>query len=188
MMSDMQLSAGWGHAWGPVFGLALAGLLVMFLGGAEGKRLGDVSWYGPVQKIHAAVLTALYVAMGIFAVFLPMGTETVVEQVGIGLMVAASVFLALSFGAYATTPVNVPVRKGVYKLSRNPIYLFNELFLLGVALCTESWVFGGMLAAYAIVEHLLILAEERHCLAAYGDSYRLYMDATARYLPVPLLR
>jgi len=39
-----------------------------------------------------------------------------------------------------------------------------------------------LLAIYSIINHFVVIAEEKHCLKEYGDSYREYMEKVPRYI------
>lgn len=67
---------------------------------------------------------------------------------------------------------------GVYRLTRNPIYL-------GILVATAGWVLWRGRIELLIVWILLVIVltakahvEQRHLLAAYGDDYRAYADRT----------
>lgn len=71
---------------------------------------------------------------------------------------------------------------GLYRFSRNPMYLgFNLVTLSSAA------YHGGLLllvlAIYSIcVYHFIILAEERYMEGAFGQAYREYRTKVRRYL------
>ncbi len=71
---------------------------------------------------------------------------------------------------------------GLYKLSRNPMYLgFNLVTLSSVAY--HGYLLLLVLAIYSIcVYHFIILAEERHMEDAFGQPYREYKVKVRRYL------
>ncbi len=78
------------------------------------------------------------------------------------------------------------VTTGPYAITRNPLYLGNVAIASGLA----TWIGAGVGAAVLALGLLLhyarvIRAEERGLEAAFGESYRAYRRATARWLPVP---
>lgn len=71
---------------------------------------------------------------------------------------------------------------GLYRVSRNPMYVGYALYFLGCALLTASW---AMLAAFLLLQistHFLILSEERWCRMAFGEAYKAYMERVRRYV------
>ncbi len=74
------------------------------------------------------------------------------------------------------------VTQGVFGWSRNPIFLFIDLYFVGTFLINGTWFF--LLIAVAVVSgmHYQILQEEKFLLKNYGQSYRAYLNRVGRYL------
>lgn len=71
---------------------------------------------------------------------------------------------------------------GVYRWTRNPMYLGWSLLQVGTALATRS---PGVLATWpiaALLVHRDVLAEERQLTDRFGDDYVAYAAAAPRYL------
>jgi protein-S-isoprenylcysteine O-methyltransferase Ste14 len=79
------------------------------------------------------------------------------------------------------TPLNQVVARGPYRFSRNPQWVGLFLVLVGAAVMTSVWLYLGIVLVVAIIYHQQILAEEQVCLEQYGESYRAYRAAVARY-------
>lgn len=82
---------------------------------------------------------------------------------------------------FVTTPPDKVITVGLYKISRNPIYLLNGIIMIGVSIAAACWLMLIVIAVYWIIIHWIIKAEERYCLETYGFEYRAYMKKTARY-------
>jgi protein-S-isoprenylcysteine O-methyltransferase Ste14 len=94
---------------------------------------------------------------------------------GIALMAAATVDFA--------RPQQDGFRQtGLYRLSRNPMYVGYFVYFLGCVLLTASWTLAAALALFQLSTHFLILSEERWCLKEFGDEYRQYRERVGRYL------
>jgi protein-S-isoprenylcysteine O-methyltransferase Ste14 len=83
------------------------------------------------------------------------------------------------------TPANATslVTGGVYRLSRNPIYLSLLLLLLAYAIRLDApavWLAPVLFVAY--VTRFQIQPEERVLQAKFGDAYRQYQARTRRWL------
>ncbi len=80
-------------------------------------------------------------------------------------------------------PTETIVRDGLYRYSRNPIYIGLVLVYLGVAMLGDSlWVLG-MLAPLLVVMHFgVILREEAYLERKFGDVYRSYRESVGRWL------
>jgi protein-S-isoprenylcysteine O-methyltransferase Ste14 len=74
------------------------------------------------------------------------------------------------------------VKRGAFGISRNPIFLFLDLYFLGTFLLNGALVF--LLFAVAITGglHYQILQEERFLKTHYGAAYEGYCAQTRRYL------
>lgn len=71
---------------------------------------------------------------------------------------------------------------GLYRFSRNPMYLgFNLLSLSAIVFIGSSIL--AALGIYSIVTyHLIIRAEEQFLETRFGDKYRAYRNKVRRYL------
>ncbi len=71
---------------------------------------------------------------------------------------------------------------GVYRFSRNPMYVAYFLCFVGMALLTQSLALLAVILVFQISAHWIILAEERWCLEKFGAAYRKYMERVRRYI------
>jgi len=88
----------------------------------------------------------------------------------------------------ATTSVDKPVNKGVYRISRNPMYIGDFLTTISVAIACLSWIFLLVTIFSVIANYIAIISEERECLVKYGEDYREYMDRIPRWIGKPKSR
>ena len=93
---------------------------------------------------------------------------------GLGLLAKAVV----DFAAPAPKGLH---RNGLYRFSRNPMYLAYFVFFLGCVLLTQSLLLLGLLAAFQLSTHWIILAEERWCWERFGEEYLAYTKQVRRY-------
>ncbi|MCK9460723.1 MAG: hypothetical protein M0R80_13880 [Proteobacteria bacterium] len=114
------------------------------------------------------ILGFLISAMAL-SVFVPMEPGSVWFFAGLPLVAAgAGAHLAARL-TYIRTDPDRPATRGVYRLSRNPMY------------ASWSLVLGAAWAFMAGCTHLLILGEERYCKERYGAAYLDYMARVPRY-------
>ena len=73
------------------------------------------------------------------------------------------------------------VTTGVFRYSRNPIYLFLDLWFLGTFLINGRLVFLIFAVLTAVVVHWQIFQEEAFLLRLYGKPYEDYCARTRRY-------
>jgi protein-S-isoprenylcysteine O-methyltransferase Ste14 len=74
------------------------------------------------------------------------------------------------------------VTGGVYAVSRNPIYLFFDLYFVGTFLVNGSLLFLLLAVLAAANLHVQILHEEAFLGRLHGPAYEAYRGRTARYL------
>lgn len=75
------------------------------------------------------------------------------------------------------------VTSGVFRLSRNPVYLGFALLLLGVALVLKSIIAGLLVTLFMfIMTWLHIRIEEQTLSQKFGDSWAQYVRRTRRWL------
>lgn len=72
--------------------------------------------------------------------------------------------------------------KGLYRISRNPMYVAYFIYFLGCALLTQSLILFAILMVFQISAHWIILSEERWCIKKFGEEYRNYMNEVRRYI------
>jgi protein-S-isoprenylcysteine O-methyltransferase Ste14 len=73
-------------------------------------------------------------------------------------------------------------RDGIFRFSRNPLYLGFILLILSSCLITPNPVnFAAAIIAIAL-HHMIILREEDYLLSKLGNEYQAYMKVTGRYL------
>ncbi|NOQ40832.1 MAG: DUF1295 domain-containing protein, partial [Anaerolineales bacterium] len=82
---------------------------------------------------------------------------------------------------YRNTPIDQPVTRGIYRISRHPQQLSTSLAFLGIGIAIGSWLAFASMILGVIGAHYKILAEEEACLEQYGESYKNYMESIPRY-------
>jgi protein-S-isoprenylcysteine O-methyltransferase Ste14 len=74
------------------------------------------------------------------------------------------------------------VTDGVFRFSRNPIYVGMTSVYIGIALCARSLPALVLLpVALALLDHAAVDPEERYLARKFGDAYRAYSDAVPRW-------
>ena len=100
---------------------------------------------------------------------------------GAGIYALGLLLLAVSVVDFAGLPGDGFCQKGVYRRSRNPMYVAYFLFFAGCALMMWALVPAIFLLVFQVSAHWVILAEERWCLQQFGTAYRRYMGTVRRY-------
>lgn len=95
---------------------------------------------------------------------------------------AGVVLLVASTVQFARPSASGLLEVGVYRISRNPMYVAYFLYFLGCALLTQSPALLVLVLVFQAAAHLIIKAEERGCEAEFGEEYRAYRRRVRRYL------
>ena len=148
------------------------------------KKLYQVSpskWPSNWRKLYfgGRIFTLLTLGLLIFSK-LKIGQP--VFYVGLLVYLLGFVVIFTALFNYASTPVNEPVVKGLYRRSRNPQFLGLALIFLGACIACGSILLVLLFAAAMSTYHFRILGEEDQCLKSYGDSYKAYLNKTKRYI------
>ena len=77
---------------------------------------------------------------------------------------------------------NELVTNGIFKYSRNPIFLFMDLYFIGIMLIYPNIVFILLALGTIVGIHLQILREEEFLIKKFGEKYIEYKNKTRRYI------
>jgi len=155
---------------------------------------GDSSTDHPNVIIHPPVfyLAALLVAYGLSWVYpLPIFQSMIPRLSGLVLTIAGlsviahgrRLMKAHGTNIRPTRPTMVIIESGLYRYSRNPLYLSLTLAYCGLTLLINTWWGFVFLPAVLLSMHfLVVLREERYLENKFGDVYRAYRARVRRYL------
>ena len=104
--------------------------------------------------------------------------------VGIVLMVAAVVqMVALKTTVIPRQDPTALVTGGVFRISRNPIYLADAMVLAGLVLHWSAWPALLLVPAFvAVITQRFIRSEEARLEAAFGADYAAFRARTRRWI------
>jgi len=74
------------------------------------------------------------------------------------------------------------VTRGIFSLTRNPIYVFIDSWFIGIFLINGTLIFLVLAVLAIAAQHWQILREEAFLKQRYGEAYERYRQQTARYL------
>ena len=104
-----------------------------------------------------------------------------------GLMYAWCVWDFAVFGRGTPAPIDPPTRlvvRGLYRYTRNPMYLSVMTVILGWAVLYQAEVLGLYALALGLIFHLFIMFyEEPHLRVVFGREYEEYCAAVSRWGP-----
>ncbi len=80
-------------------------------------------------------------------------------------------------------PTTQIVEAGIYRFSRNPLYLGLVAVLPGLGLSVGiAWWVILTLPMFFLLQHLLIIPEEQYLLGRFSEQYAAYMSRVRRWL------
>ncbi len=172
---------GWPNGWLGTIPLIVS-MIILFISKKEAaKRAVNMSTYTKKEKCQVFMSTFVFFGAVLYSIGLPLRFERMWFYTGLTVYAAGAIPYIVSTINFAATPLNAPIVKGVYKVSRNPMYFFSALTLLGIGIACASWFMTILVIVYIATTHLTVLAEEKYCSAKYGEPYREYMRNVPRY-------
>ncbi len=154
----------------------------MIFGGKGTSRLVDFSWIDKNGEKLSTLILLLYILILIAPVFLEITHIIMLLVLGYAFFICGCIGICISYLNYFTTPLGQLIRKGMYQISRNPIYVFSLAALIGIAILCESILLSVFIVIYFIIQHHIIKKEERFCEDNFGEEYIQYKNKTRRYL------
>jgi protein-S-isoprenylcysteine O-methyltransferase Ste14 len=163
------------------FDFLIQGVLLLVFPKDVVSRLFDRSGWSKKQRVFTIIGKAFSLTCLILIVLTRLKINSSAFIVGIVLYATGLAGLVVAMLNFKDTPLDQPVMKGVYKISRHPQIAALSVIFLGICLAIGSWMALFMLVMSKLFQHFGILAEEEICLRQYGESYRVYMGQVPRY-------
>ncbi|MFQ6127242.1 MAG: methyltransferase family protein [Candidatus Heimdallarchaeota archaeon] len=185
-----EFELGLWNAW--IFVLSF--LLLLIVGGIlkrlkgqyfKGSGRPDKPPFNEKEKKLYGISQLTVFASFIYSVFLPLKLSTTWFYAGLVIYLFGMIFLIMASIEFGTTPMDRPATEGLYRISRNPIYLGSFLMFIGIGIACASWLFLLLTMILIVLDDILVAPEERWCLEKYGDSYREYMNRTPKWIGIP---
>jgi protein-S-isoprenylcysteine O-methyltransferase Ste14 len=138
-----------------------------------------------LERNAGIVGNVMWLLTMIYSIFLPLRLGTIWFYVGLSFFMVGSIFLIIATHNFITTPADKLIKKGVYKISRHPMYFATFLICLGSGIAAKSWLFISFSIIMALCFYPEALLEEKYCLDRYGSDYQEYKKRTPRLIGVP---
>jgi protein-S-isoprenylcysteine O-methyltransferase Ste14 len=145
------------------------------------KKMGQGEEYGK----SGAFMTILFFILITCPIFLPLKLGTAWFYTGLSIYLLGLVIGIIAIANAASTPLGKPFTKGVYRYSRNPMYLCMIIVFVGIGIASASWFYLLLSAIFIVMAHFMVIAEEQLTLDKLGDAYREYMNRTPRWIGLP---
>lgn len=119
----------------------------------------------------------------IYICFLTVRIErSVIFCAGLFFYITGLILCAVSIVNFAKPSIDGLNCNGLYRVSRNPMYVSYFIYFAGCALLTQSLLLFGIVLIFQISSHWIILSEEKWCMEAFGEEYIQYMKKVRRYI------
>jgi protein-S-isoprenylcysteine O-methyltransferase Ste14 len=172
--------------------------LAVLFGGGEAFRRQQIDQDGEPPIDPGVFYTSKYAIVVVWSAVVASSWGAPVSFVDVsrvskwvGLFLWAAGFLVLFAGRFGLgksfrlgspkEPTNLSVN-GLFRLSRNPMYLGVYTTLAASVFYTLNPIVVAVAAFVVVVHHRIVLAEERYLTNAFGSSYTDYCRRVRRYL------
>jgi len=140
----------------------------------------------PLLVLVVGIVLNFFMPLGLLAHVLFPGRiliGAIAFVVGIGMVIGANrIFQRIGTNARPSQPTLALAITGIFRLTRNPMYVGGTLALLGIAIgFALDWVILLLVVSLPLVHYGIILREERYLERKFGDEYWRYKTKVPRY-------
>ena len=166
--------------------------IVLFRSGRPGQHLREALFVVlAVALLAEAALAAVAPRRLPGLVPLAPATAALLRATGIVMVLGATALMLaaqLDLGASWRVGIDEGARPGLvtgglYRYSRNPIYVAMLTALLGFALLLPSWISLALLIGAGLGIRRHVRDEEAYLVRTYGEGYRRYAARVGRFVP-----
>jgi protein-S-isoprenylcysteine O-methyltransferase Ste14 len=177
-----ELKIGWLNGWVVIVLLGLTDITMFSVFPRQVvRRLFDRSDWSEKQRAFTIAGKLCALVCLVLLTLTPLKIGLPVFVIGSLLIALGLIGLIKALCDFKNTPLDEPVTRGLYRVSRHPQIVMSSVVLLGGSIAVGSWVAVAFWAAARLMEHFGVVAEEEVCLKQYGETYRAYMKRVPRY-------
>jgi protein-S-isoprenylcysteine O-methyltransferase Ste14 len=177
-----KLAIGFLNAWLLCVPLLLPGIFVGVVRKDVAKRMSDMTGYSAKEKFFTVAASIAPYPFVVLTLWTPFTKTKALFGCGLAVYLIGIATLLCTLYVFANTPADQPIVTGPYRWSRNPFYVSAGMVFLGICLATANPLLLGILLVLLVLQHFMILAEERACQQKYGALYAQYAKRVPRYL------
>ena len=137
------------------------------------------------DKIATQILVVVMFFSFFYSVFVPFKLGTIWFYTGLIVYLVGIVFITITMINFATTPMDKPVTKGLYRYSRNPMFIGFFLVYFSIAIACISWLYMLLTILFILIVNYVSPLEEAITLGHYGKAYKEYMKKTPKWIGIP---
>lgn len=162
-------------------------ILIRFvlLGILDKEALNRAAFFAPLLGKEKAAYWFYQISnilLFVYLCFLKITTNPYWLYTGLVIYGSGVLFCIVSVSNFAKPAENGINLKGLYRISRNPMYVAYFIYFFGCVLLTQSLILLAILMVFQISAHWIILSEERWCVKKFGEEYINYMNKVRRYI------
>ncbi len=146
------------------------------------KRMSDMTGYASKEMLVTIAASLAPYPFIITTVWTPFTSLKLLCFAGVVIYCIGIVAFYATIFVFAATPPDKPLSAGVYRISRNPMYVSAAFVFFGICTVTANFLLLACFVVILVLQHSMILAEERVCRLKYGASYQEYFEKVPRYL------
>jgi len=175
------------NAWIFVACFLLLSYSIMLINKEASKKLGNPPdmKLNKKEKVIGNIDNIIIYIASLYSIFLPFKLETAWFYIGLFIFILGLSILIITIINFLTTPLDLPVTKGIYRYSRHPGYFATFIIFLGIGIATASWIILLAAIIFLILTNIVVNSEERYCKEKYGDIYKEYLNRTPRWIGIP---
>jgi protein-S-isoprenylcysteine O-methyltransferase Ste14 len=130
------------NAWFLAVPMIIVGIYIAVFHGNTAKRMADMTGYSRKEK---AVTVSASIAPHLFTlltIFISLSTTTVASVIGAPLYIIGLTGFVAAVSSNIKTPPEALAIRGIYRISRNPMYVFALLAYAGICVLTLNIFFS----------------------------------------------
>lgn len=154
------------------------------LGAVSKDALKRASHFAPLQgneKMAYVIYQLSTVAIIVTLFFYRIVVHTNWFYIGLSVYALGLVLYTVSVIDFAKPKSNGLNVNGLYRVSRNPMYVAYFVYFLGCTMLAQSWLLFLFVLVFQLSSHWIIRSEERWCIEKFGEPYIEYMKKVRRY-------
>ncbi len=170
------------NAWVLAVPLIIVGVYIGMFHRAATKRMADMTGYSRKEKVVTALASSTPHLFTLLTIFIPLSPNTIAIAIGVSFYAIGLIGFISAVVCYIKIRPDALVVHGIYKISRNPMYVGALLAYAGITVLTLNNLLAILLIIMIAFHHRMILSEESACAKRFGRQYEQYRKDTPRYL------
>lgn len=149
------------------------------------EALARAAFFAPAvgkERIAFILYQLATVLFFVYICFLNVKTSSPWFYIGLAVYGIGVLLFAVATANFAKPSGKGMNERGLYRFSRNPMYVAYFVCFLGCVLLTQSIPLLLILLVFQVSSHWIILSEERWCSQAFGEEYLQYTQRVRRYI------